>query len=58
MTMILIINSTATHFLAKAAYLKDVRPWERGSKRMETDPFSESNDSGAACDQEAERPMG
>ncbi|MCL5780897.1 MAG: monovalent cation/H(+) antiporter subunit G [Firmicutes bacterium] len=39
MLMIYIINPTATHFLARAAYMKGVKPWERGGKAVETDPF-------------------
>lgn len=40
MIMILIINSTATHFLAKAAYVKGVKHWEKGSKYGEINPFA------------------
>ncbi len=40
MIMILIINSTATHFLAKAAYMKDLKHWEKGRKFRESDPFA------------------
>jgi multicomponent Na+:H+ antiporter subunit G len=40
MIMIFIINTTATHFLAKAAYMKGVKPWVKGCKYGETDPFA------------------
>ncbi|HBV85155.1 MAG TPA: cation:proton antiporter [Desulfosporosinus sp.] len=43
MIMILIINSTASHYLAKAAYTKGVKPWMKGSKYGETDPFALSS---------------
>lgn len=42
MIMVLIINSTATHYLAKAAYMKGVKPWKKGDKHRETDPFAVS----------------
>ncbi|MCB8816006.1 monovalent cation/H(+) antiporter subunit G [Desulfosporosinus shakirovi] len=48
MVMILIINSTATHFLAKAAYMKGVKPWKKGGKNLETDPFAVSSASNVA----------
>lgn len=47
MGMIYVINPTATHYLAKAAYMKGVRPWERGCKYGENDPFAESCDANA-----------
>ena len=40
MIMIFIINTTATHFLAKAAYIKGVKPWVKGCKYGESDPFA------------------
>lgn len=43
MIMILIINSTATHYLAKAAYTKGVKPWQKGDKYGESDPFGEGS---------------
>lgn len=42
MIMIMIINSTASHYLAKAAYKKGVKPWMKGSKYGEADPFAAS----------------
>lgn len=46
MIMIFIINSTATHFLAKAAFMKGVKPWVKGCKYGETDPFAVSTAAG------------
>ncbi len=33
MIFILIVNPTATHALAKAAYISGMKPWEKGDKR-------------------------
>ena len=49
MIMVLIINSTATHYLAKAAYMKGVKPWKKGNKYGETDPFALSITTNVAC---------
>lgn len=43
MITVFIINSTATHFLAKAAFMKGVKPWMKGCKYGETDPFAVSS---------------
>lgn len=43
MIMVLIINSTATHYLAKAAYMKGVKLWKKGDKYGETNPFAVSS---------------
>lgn len=42
--MILIINSTATHYLAKAAYMNGVKPWKKGDKYGEIDSFAITSD--------------
>jgi len=43
MLAILIINSTATHYLAKAAYMKGVKHWKKGDTYGEIDPFAISS---------------
>lgn len=48
MAMIYIINPTAGHFLAKAAYMKGVKPWQKGCKYGEEDLFSVSCDTDIA----------
>ncbi|MDO7787746.1 monovalent cation/H(+) antiporter subunit G [Desulforamulus aquiferis] len=48
MAMIYVINPTATHYLAKAAYMKGVKPWEKGCKYGESDPFGVSCDTSVA----------
>ena len=40
MITVFVINTTATHYLAKAAYMKGVKPWVKGSKYGEADPFA------------------
>lgn len=37
MGLIYIINPTATHFLAKAAYVRGVKPWTKGESGVEID---------------------
>ncbi len=43
MVTVFIINTTATHYLAKAAYMKGVKPWVKGCKYGEADPFAISS---------------
>lgn len=42
MGLIFIINPTASHFLAKAAYVKGLRPWEQGCTEAESCLLEES----------------
>lgn len=42
MLLIFLINPTASHFLAKAAYVKGLKHWEKGAALVEHNPFYET----------------